>query len=330
MRLLISCALLLLFTLPVFSQSSPAGKWTVTETEGINESLMDRSTDNNSKLSADHRSALSFFRLFYVYKNIQLFDDNCRHCDLFFHFKDFNEVNTIIFCDSNKTRLSTTTWKFKNNKLTLTGDSYFDTDVVEGTFTLETEQSSTNDFELTKTIGSQLYRIKLLRVEKTPADDLYDTWIKIDEELVMDDNMEAIPPPPPPPPPAYSEITNRSSTSIKGSVDNHTEETIYKITDRQPEFPGGEIALSKYLSEHIVYSDEQKAKGMSGTVFVRFIVEKDGSISNIEVARSVSPAADAEALRVVQTFPAFKPAMQRDKPVRFEYTLPVRFKYSID
>lgn len=101
---------------------------------------------------------------------------------------------------------------------------------------------------------------------------------------------------------------------------------IYQVVENQPEFPGGTSALMQYLSNNIQYPEASQEKGVQGRVVVQFIVNKDGSISDPVVARSVDPNLDKEALRLVSSMPKWKPGIQRGKPVRVRYTLPVAFK----
>ncbi len=102
---------------------------------------------------------------------------------------------------------------------------------------------------------------------------------------------------------------------------------IYQVVENQPEFPGGTSALMQYLGNYIQYPEASQEKGVQGRVVVLFIVNKDGSISDPVVARSVDPNLDKEALRLVSSMPKWKPGMQRGKPVRVRYTLPVAFKF---
>jgi len=95
--------------------------------------------------------------------------------------------------------------------------------------------------------------------------------------------------------------------------------------EKMPEFPGGDAALFRYLGTQIKYPSIDKDLGIKGTVFVKFIVEKDGSISGVELLKGVSPTIDAEALRVVKGMPLWKPGKQRDEPVRVFFNLPIRF-----
>ena len=101
---------------------------------------------------------------------------------------------------------------------------------------------------------------------------------------------------------------------------------VYQIVDKMPEFPGGEKALLNYISENIVYPQSAKDKNISGRVFVSFVIEKDGSVSDVKVMRGIDKECDAEAIRVVKAMPKWKPGMDDGKPVKVSYMLPVNFK----
>jgi periplasmic protein TonB len=100
---------------------------------------------------------------------------------------------------------------------------------------------------------------------------------------------------------------------------------IYKAVEQVPEFPGGEKALYKYLQDHLVYPEKASSQNQSGTVRVRFVVNLDGSIVNVEVARGVGYGMDEEAKRVVASMPHWKPAMNNGKPVRCQFQVPITF-----
>ena len=103
-------------------------------------------------------------------------------------------------------------------------------------------------------------------------------------------------------------------------------DSVFQICEVMPEFPGGTEKFMAYLSENIKYPEEAKDKNISGRVFINFVVEKDGSVSNVKVMRSIGGGCDEEAVRVVKAMPKWKPGMQRGKPVRVSYVLPVTFK----
>lgn len=102
--------------------------------------------------------------------------------------------------------------------------------------------------------------------------------------------------------------------------------TVFSVVEVMPEFPGGAQALMKYLSEEINYPDDAKASGTQGRVIAQFIVNKDGSISDVKVVKSVSESLDKEALRVIKEMPKWKPGMQKGEAVRVEYTVPVTYR----
>ena len=104
------------------------------------------------------------------------------------------------------------------------------------------------------------------------------------------------------------------------------EQQIFQVVENMPEFPGGTAALMAYLRKNIKYPTICQEQGIQGRVIVQFVVNKDGSIVDPVVARSVDPYLDKEAIRVVSSMPKWKPGKQRGKPVRVRYTLPVAFK----
>ena len=105
------------------------------------------------------------------------------------------------------------------------------------------------------------------------------------------------------------------------------EDIVFSVVEDMPEFPGGQQALFKYLSENILYPEIAKEHGIQGRVICQFIVNKNGSITDIEIIRSSGdPSLDKEAIRVIQSMPEWKPGKQRGKAVRVKYTVPVNFK----
>ena len=104
------------------------------------------------------------------------------------------------------------------------------------------------------------------------------------------------------------------------------EQTIFEVVENMPDFPGGQAALMQYLAKNIKYPTIAQENGTQGRVIVQFVVNKDGSIVDAKVVRSVDPYLDKEALRVINTMPKWKPGMQRGKPVRVKFTVPVMFR----
>ncbi|MFA6812329.1 MAG: TonB family protein [Bacteroidaceae bacterium] len=104
------------------------------------------------------------------------------------------------------------------------------------------------------------------------------------------------------------------------------EQVIFDVVEKMPEFPGGMAALMTYLSKNIKYPTIAAENGTQGRVIVQFVVNRDGSIVDPKVVRSVDPYLDKEAIRVISSMPKWKPGMQRNKPVRVKYTVPVMFR----
>ena len=126
-------------------------------------------------------------------------------------------------------------------------------------------------------------------------------------EAVRNDIAVAAPPPPPAPKP---EVATK----------------VFDVVEEMPSFPGGNGALMSYLASNIKYPVVAQENGVQGRVIVSFVVERDGSISDVRVARSVDPSLDREAQRVVKSMPRWKPGKQNGSAVRVKYTVPVVFR----
>ena len=101
---------------------------------------------------------------------------------------------------------------------------------------------------------------------------------------------------------------------------------IFDHPETNAEFPGGDMAMYKWIAEHIKYPEECKAKGIQGRVHLTFVIETDGSVTNVKALRSPDDRLSQEAIRVVSAMPKWKPATQMDKPVRCNYRLPIMFR----
>ena len=99
----------------------------------------------------------------------------------------------------------------------------------------------------------------------------------------------------------------------------------YDVVEEMPQYPGGVGKLMEYVSMNVRYPKEAESKSIQGRVIITFVVEKDGSITDAEVIKSVDPALDAEALRVVKAMPKWTPGKQEGKPIRVKYTMPITF-----
>ena len=103
---------------------------------------------------------------------------------------------------------------------------------------------------------------------------------------------------------------------------------IYTVVEHEPEFPGGEDALIQWLGSNVKYPEAAKEKGLEGTIFVTFVVEKDGSVSAVKVLNSKPETAilEQEAVRVVHTMPKWKAGKSHGKKVRVQFNLPIVFR----
>ncbi|WP_294081128.1 energy transducer TonB [Proteiniphilum sp. UBA5384] len=132
--------------------------------------------------------------------------------------------------------------------------------------------------------------------------------IKSEDDQTQRQNQVYIPPPPPKP--KQEEVT----------------EEIFVVVEEQPEFPGGNAAMMKFLSDNIRYPVIAQENGIQGRVICNFVVERDGSITDVQVVRGQDPSLDKEAVRVIQQMPKWKPGKQRGSAVRVRFTLPVVFR----
>lgn len=117
-----------------------------------------------------------------------------------------------------------------------------------------------------------------------------------------------------------------SPEAKEAPADSTAKEEVFMVAEQMPEFPGGMKEMLKFLQENVKYPENAMRNNVQGRVIVQFVVEKDGTLTEFKVARSVDPDLDAEALRVLQTMPKWKPGMQRGKIVRVKFTVPVSFK----
>ena len=101
---------------------------------------------------------------------------------------------------------------------------------------------------------------------------------------------------------------------------------VFDVVEQMPEFPGGAVEMMKFLSENVKYPEAAMKAGTQGRVLATFIVEADGTVTNIKVVKKVSDEIDAEAVRVIKAMPKWKPGMQNGKVVRVKYTIPVSFR----
>ena len=173
-----------------------------------------------------------------------------------------------------------------------------------------------------------------------------------EEEIEITQRDPTPPPPPPPPEPEVPEIIEVTEEKVEPKIDlssleddqskaqiqtytpppppkpveEEATEEIFVVVEQQPEFPGGMSALMKFLGDNIKYPVIAQENGIQGRVITNFVVERDGSITDVQVVRGQDPSLDKEAVRVIQTMPRWKPGQQRGKAVRVRFTLPVVFR----
>lgn len=172
------------------------------------------------------------------------------------------------------------------------------------------------------------------------------------EELIEITRPEPTPPPPPPQPelepPKFIEVVDEEvNTKMVIQVEDDQNQRqneifvlppppkqeepvisdeIFILVEEQPDFPGGRTAMMKFLSDNIRYPVIAQENNIQGRVTCSFVVERDGSITDVQVLRGVDPSLDREAVRVIQEMPKWKPGKQRNTAVRVRFTLPVIFK----
>ena len=177
-----------------------------------------------------------------------------------------------------------------------------------------------------------------------------DTDFLFEEEVEIQQTSQETPPPPPPPQVQEVEVLNvveddKEVESIEVNTEDdkevevviaapveapeeeEEEEVVFVVVEKMPEFPGGQQALFKYLSENVKYPVIAQENGIQGRVICQFVVNRDGSIVDVEVVRSGGdPSLDKEAIRVIKSMPKWKAGQQRGKAVRVKYTVPVNFR----
>jgi protein TonB len=185
--------------------------------------------------------------------------------------------------------------------------------------------------------------------------------VEIKMENLDTPNEVVAPPPPPPPPPeevqqqakyvppvvvdsvkpednvqlmtadeAQTEVQNLEVVEVVAEVKEEVqeaepEEVPFVVVEEMPMYPGGDAELLKYIGEHTNYPEVAKENNIQGRVIVRFCVTAKGGVSQVSILKGVDPELDAEAIRVVNTLPAFKPGKQGGKPVPVWYMVPITF-----
>ncbi len=150
---------------------------------------------------------------------------------------------------------------------------------------------------------------------------------------VQPDGSVPPPPPPPPPPPIKSSVAVHPPPPPPPPPPSPSDKLAYQdpvftVVEDMPQFPGGESSRVKYMMENLKYPEAAKEKGLQGTVYVSFVVEKNGSVGNVKVIRGIGGGCDEEAFRVVKAMPKWTSGKQNGEPVRVLFNLPIQFKLS--
>lgn len=119
--------------------------------------------------------------------------------------------------------------------------------------------------------------------------------------------------------------SNKNDSSTAGEISDINDRDVFAIVEEMPEFPGGDEAKIRYLIDNLHYPQDARNSHIQGTVYASFIVEKDGSVTNIKILRGIGTSCDMEVIRVIQNMPHWIPGKQRGKPVRVRFNMPVRF-----
>ena len=160
-----------------------------------------------------------------------------------------------------------------------------------------------------------------------PAPRLTDLIQIVDEEINLDDNLDIMD--------VEANVANHGVYDFSGTGNGYEgeygygdeysgESEVFAVVEEMPKFPGGNV--QKWISKHIKYPMIAQENNIQGKVFVQFVIEKDGSVSNVKVTRSVDPSLDKEAIRVIQSLPKWTPGTLSQKPVRVSFTVPINFQ----
>ena len=224
---------------------------------------------------------------------------------------------------------------------------------------MEIKKSPKADLEPKKVIFTQIglvvaLSLVLIAFEWTTTDVAVSSMqmaedVAAEEEIIPVTRQEEVKPPPPPPPPKGSDVLNIVDDDVELDdelvlMDTESNENItvdYKavevqeeeeadapvffIVEEMPVFPGGEEALRKYIAQSVKYPAIAQENGIQGRVFVAFVVNTKGEVTDVKIARGVDPNLDKEAIRVVNSMPKWSPGKQRGKAVKVSYTVPINF-----
>ena len=125
---------------------------------------------------------------------------------------------------------------------------------------------------------------------------------------------------------ALMAVFGLTTVSAQKTVVAKKNQKVFDVVEQMPEYPGGQAALFEYLSKNIKYPADAEKKKVEGKVFVTFVVDTDGKITDVSLMRKVFPSLDAEAVRVISAMPNWIPGKQKGQVVRVKYTVPIMFR----
>jgi protein TonB len=197
----------------------------------------------------------------------------------------------------------------------------------------------------------------IMALRNSGANKIIDETIQANLLDIKNQEEEPPPPPPPPPPEEMEQQVKYTAPVVVDSVDEKieiatTEDQVntsvneevveevvetnqaiqeeevvnFYVIEEKPEFPGGEAEMMKWIASNVKYPEIAKENGVTGKVFIQFVINKDGKVVNVEVLRGVDPYLDKEAVRVVSSMPSWTPGKQRGKTVKVSFQLPINFK----
>lgn len=125
---------------------------------------------------------------------------------------------------------------------------------------------------------------------------------------------------------ALMAVFGLTTVSAQKTVVAKKNQKVFDVVEQMPEYPGGHAALFEYLSKNIKYPADAEKKKVEGKVFVTFVVDSDGKITDVSLLKKVFPSLDAEAIRVISAMPNWIPGRQKGQAVRVKYTVPIMFR----
>jgi protein TonB len=186
--------------------------------------------------------------------------------------------------------------------------------IVENDLSLEVVEDAFVDVQLAETIPTTAREAQTIAVGKEEK-----TLTETSEtnELMTDQYIEGV------------VVSRKSKNAGRLSQEMDEEETaeaeIFMVVEESPQFPGGDEARIRFLAENISYPAEAREASIQGTVYITFVIEKDGTIADVRVLRGIGGGCDEEAVRVIRKMPRWLPGKQRGKPVRVQFNMPIKF-----